>query len=202
VGKKICARLGAIVETKKTTSEYLSSSEKERAIGFLTNAFSNDIINIDEFERRVESVHASKTHEELQQIVDDLPNEDTDDRKKIAENENIACNMDTRTIAGSMLFTKKLNIEATLSTLNLDYRSIDLPDGVYEVYISAVTSNFTIKLPIQYNVENRITNQLASVKEPKIEIDNQRRSVVIKLVGNIEKSKIRVVKVRKPFWSR
>jgi Domain of unknown function (DUF1707) len=190
------------VETKKTTSEYLSSSEKERAIGFLTNAFSNDIINIDEFERRVESVHVSKTHEELQQIVDDLPNEDADDRKKITENENIACNMDTRTIASSMLFTKKLNIEATSSTLNLDYRSIDLPDGVYEVYISAVTSNFTIKLPIQYNIENRITTSFASVKEPKIEMDNQRRSVVIKLEGNIEKSKIRVVKVRKPFWSR
>jgi Domain of unknown function (DUF1707) len=191
------------MEPKKATSEYLSSSEKERAIGFLTNAFSNDIINIDEFESRVESVHVSKTCEELQQIVDDLPTEDTDDRKKIAEHEKIACNMDNRTIAGSMLFAKKLNIAATSSALNLDYRSIDLPDGVYEVYINAVTSNFTIKLPIQYDVENRITNSLASVvKEPKIEIDNHRRSIVIKLMGNIEKSKITVVKVRKPFWSK
>jgi Domain of unknown function (DUF1707) len=191
------------MEPKTTTLEYLSSAEKERAIVFLINAFSNDIINIDEFERRVEFVHISKTHEELQQIVDDLPNKDTDDRNKIAENENIACNMDNRTIAGSMLFTKKLNIEATSSNLNLDYRSIDLPDGVYEVHISAVTSNFTIKLPTYYNVENRITNSLASVvKEPKIEIDNQKRSVVIKLMGNIENSKIRVVKVRKPFWSK
>jgi Domain of unknown function (DUF1707) len=191
------------MEPKTTTLEYLSSAEKERAIVFLINAFSNDIINIDEFESRVEFVHISKTHEELQQIVDDLPNKDTDDRNKIAENENIACNMDNRTIAGSMLFTKKLNIEATSSNLNLDYRSIDLPDGVYEVHISAVTSNFTIKLPTYYNVENRITNSLASVvKEPKIEIDNQKRSVVIKLMGNIENSKIRVVKVRKPFWSK
>lgn len=191
------------MEPKTTTSEYLSSAEKERAIVFLINAFSNDIINIDEFESRVEFVHISKTHEELQQIVDDLPNKDTDDRNKIAENENIACNMDNRTIAGSMLFAKKLNIEATSSNLNLDYRSIDLPDGVYEVHISAVTSNFTIKLPTHYHVENRITNSLASVvKEPKIEIDNQKRSVVIKLMGNIEDSKIRVVKVRKPFWSK
>lgn len=191
------------MEPKQTTSEYLSSAEKERAIVFLTNAFSNDIINIDEFESRVESVHVSKTHEELQQIVNDLPTEDTDDRKKIAEHENIACNMDNRTIAGSMLFAKKLNIAATSSALNLDYRSIELPDGVYEVYINAVASNFTIKLPIQYDVENRITNSLASVvKEPKIEIDNQKRSVVIKLMGNIEKSKITVVKVRKPFWSK
>jgi Domain of unknown function (DUF1707) len=190
------------VETKKTASVYLTSAEKERAIELLTNAFSNDIINIDEFERRVESVHASKVHEELHQIVADLPNEDSDDRRRITENENIACNMDTRTLAGSMLFTKKLSIEAISSTLNLDYRSIDLPDGVYEVHISAVAASITIRLPIQYNVENRITNQLASVKEPIIKIGNQKIGVVIKLVGKIERSRIRVVKVRKPFWSR
>jgi hypothetical protein len=189
------------VETK-TTSKYLTSSEREKTIGFLTNAFSNDIINLDEFERRVESVHASKTHEELHQLVADLPNEDIDDSKKITENENIACSMDTRTIAGSMLFTKKLNIEATASSLNLDYRSVDLPDGVYEIYISSVASSFTIKLPVKYSVENRISSQLSSVKEPKIEIGNQKTSVVIRLAGNIEGSHIKVVKVRKPFWSR
>ncbi len=190
------------METKKTTSKYLTPSEKEKTIGFLTNAFSTDIINLDEFERRVESVHASKTHEELHQIVADLPNEDIDDRKKIVECANIVCNMGTRTIAGSMLFAKKLNIEATSSSLNLDYRSVDLPDGVYEIYLNAVASSITIKLPVQYHVENRISSQLASVKEPKIEIGNQKISVTIELVGNIESSSIKVVKVRKPFWSR
>jgi Domain of unknown function (DUF1707) len=191
------------MEPIKTTSQYLSSAEKERAIGFLTNAFSNDIINIDEFESRVESVHISKTHVELQQIFDDLPTEDTDDRNKIAEHENITCDLDNRTIVGSMLFAKKLNIAATSSKLTLDYQSVDLPDGVYEVCINAVASNLTIELPRHYDLENRITNSLASVvKEPKIEIDNHRRSVIIKLIGNIEKSKITVVKVKKPFWSK
>ena len=191
------------MEIKKTTSKYLTSSEREKTIGFLTNAFSHEIINLDEFERRVESVHASKTHEELHQLVADLPNEDIDDQKKITENENIACDMDTRTIVGSMLFTKKLNIEATSSSLNLDYRSVDLPDGVYEVYINSVASHFTIKLPGKYNVENQISSQLSSVvKGPKIEIGNQKISVVIRLAGNIEGSRIKVVKVRKPFWSR
>jgi Domain of unknown function (DUF1707) len=188
------------VEIQKTTLEYLTPSEREKTIGFLTNAFSNDIINIDEFERRVESVHASKTHEELHQIVADLPNENIDARKKITEYENIACNMGPRTIAGSMLFTKKLKIEATSSILNLDYRSVNLPDGAYEVDISAVASSITIRLPVQYHVENRISTQLASVKEPKIERENQKISVAIKLVGNIERSSIKVVKVRKPFW--
>jgi Domain of unknown function (DUF1707) len=89
------------VETK-TTSKYLTSSEREKTIGFLTNAFSNDIINLDEFERRVESVHASKTHEELHQLVADLPNEDIDDSKKITENENIACSMDTIAILNDL----------------------------------------------------------------------------------------------------
>jgi hypothetical protein len=200
--QKVFAKAGAIVETKKTTSNYLNPSEKEKIIGFLTNAFSTDIINLDEFERRVESVHASKTNEELHQIVADLPNADIDNRKTIAECENIVCNMGTRTIAGSMLFAKKLNIEATSSSVNLDYRSVDLPDGVYEIYINAVASNFTIKLPAHYSVENRISSQLSSVKEPKLEIGNQKISVTIELVGNIESSSIKVVKVRKPFWSR
>jgi hypothetical protein len=190
------------METKKTTSKYLTPSEKEKTIGFLTNAFSTDIINLDEFERRVESVHASKTHEELHQIVADLPNEDIDDRKTIAECKNIVCNMGTRTIAGSLLFAKKLNIEATSSSLNLDYRSVDLPDGVYEVDISAVDSSIMIRLPVQYHVENRISTQLASVKEAKIARGNQKTSVTIELVGNIERSSIKVVKVRKPFWSK
>jgi Domain of unknown function (DUF1707) len=183
--------------------KYLTPSEKEKTIGFLTNAFSTDIINLEEFERRVESVHASKTHEELHQIVADLPNGNIDDRQKITESENIACNLLTRTIAGSMLCTKKLKIEATLSTLNLDYRSVDLPDGVYELDINAVTSSITIKLPVQYHLENRISTQLtSSVKEPKIEIGNQKISVIIRLVGNIEISSIKVVKVGKPFWSK
>jgi energy-converting hydrogenase Eha subunit A len=191
------------VETKKTTSKYLTPSEKEKIIGFLTNAFSTDIINLDEFESRVESVHAAKTHEELHAIVADLPNEDIDDRKKIAECENIVCNMGTRTIAGSMLFAKKLKIEATSSSLNLDYRSVELPDGVYSIYINAVASSITIKLPVHYNVENRISSELSSVvKEPKIAIGNQKISVTIELVGNIKSSSIKVVKVRKPFWSR
>jgi Domain of unknown function (DUF1707) len=190
------------METKKTTSKYLTPSEKEKTIGFLTNAFSTDIINLDEFERRVKSVHASKTNEELHQIVADLPNEDIEDRKKITESENIVCNMDPRTIAGSILFTKKLKIEAASSSLNLDYRSVDLPDGVYEVDISAVDSSITIRLPVQYHVENRISTQLASVKEPKIERGNQKTSVTIGLMGNIERSSVKVVKVRKPFWSK
>jgi Domain of unknown function (DUF1707) len=201
-GQKVFARAGAIMEIQKTMSKYLTPSEREKTIGFLTNAFSTDIINLDEFERRVESVHTAKTHEELYQIVADLPNEDIDDRKKIAEHENIVCNMGTRTIAGSILFAKKLNIEARSSRINLDYRSVDLPDGVYEIYINAVASSFTIKLPAQYSVENRISSQLASVKEPKIEIGSQKISVAIELVGNIESSSIKVVKVRKPFWSR
>jgi Domain of unknown function (DUF1707) len=196
------ARAGAIMETKKTTSKYLTPSEKEKTIGFLTKAFSTDIINLDEFERRVESIHASKTHEELHQIVADLPNEDIDDRKTISECEHIVCNMATRTIADSMLFAKKLKIEATSSSLNLDYRSVELPDGVYEVDISAVASSITIRLPVQYHLENRISTQLASVKEPKIERGNQKISVTIELVGNIESSSIKVMKVRKPFWSR
>jgi Domain of unknown function (DUF1707) len=187
--QEICAGLGVTMEEKKITSESLTLSEKERAIEFLIKAFSNDIINIDEFERRIESVHASKTHEELHQIVADLPNEDS---KKITEDENIVCNMNNRTITGSILFTKRLNIKATSSKLNLDYRSIDLPDGIYELNISAVSTDIVIKLPTQYSVDNRITNQLAS-GDPIIKIDNERRSVVIKLVGNIEKSKIRVV---------
>lgn len=190
------------MEIQKTMSKYLTPSEREKTIGFLTNAFSTDIINLDEFESRVESVHASKTHEELHQIVADLPNEDIDDRKQITEYENIVCNMGTITIAGSMLFTKKLKIEATSSSLNLDYLSVDLPDGVYEIHINAVASSLTIKLPAQYNVKNRISSQLASVKEPKIEIGNQKISVALELVGNIERSSIKVVKVRKPFWSR
>jgi hypothetical protein len=187
---------------QKTMLKYLTPSDREKTIGFLTNAFSTDIINLDEFERRVESVHASKTQEELHQIVADLPNEDIDDRNKLAESENIACNMANRTIAGSMLFAKKLKIEAASSSLNLDYRSVDLPDGIYEVDISAVASSITIKLPVQYHVENRISTQSASVKEPKIERGNQKISVTIELVGNIERSSIKVVKVRKPFWSR
>lgn len=180
----------------------MTPSEREKAIGFLTNAFGTDIINVDEFERRVESVHAAKTREELHQIVADLPNENLDDRKTISECENIVCNMGTRTIAGSMLFAKKLNIEATSSSLNLDYRNVDLPDGVYEIYISSVASSLTIKLPAKYHVENRISSKLSSIKEPKIEIGNPKTSVVIRLAGNIEGSSIEVVKVREPFWSR
>jgi Domain of unknown function (DUF1707) len=199
--QKVFAKSGGIVEIQKNTSKYLTPSEREKTIGFLTNAFSTDIITLDEFERRVELVHASKTHEELDQLVADLPN--IDDRKTIAEYENIACNMDTRTITGSMLFAKKLKIEATSSRLNLDYRNVDLSDGVYEVDLSAIASTITIGLPAQYHVENRISSQLASVvKEPKIEVGNQKVSVTIELVGNIEGSSIKVVKVRQPFWSK
>jgi hypothetical protein len=110
--------------------------------------------------------------------------------------------MGSRTIAGSMLFAKKLKIEAASSSLNLDYRSVDLPDGVYEVDLSAVDSSITIRLPVQYHVEHRISTQLASAKEPKIERGNQKTSVTIELVGNIERSSIKVIKVRKPFWSK
>jgi hypothetical protein len=200
--QKVSAKSGGIMEIKKTALEYLTPSEREKTIGFLTNAFGTDIINVDEFERRVESVHAAKTREELHQIVADLPNENLDDRKTIAEYENIACNMGARTIAGSMLLAKKLNIEATSSSLNLDYRNVDLPDGVYEIYISSVASSLTIKLPVKYHVENRISSKLSSIKEPKIEIGNPKTSVVIRLAGNIEGSSIKVVKVREPFWSR
>ncbi|PSB57511.1 DUF1707 SHOCT-like domain-containing protein [Chamaesiphon polymorphus] len=186
------------MEIQKT----LTPSEREKTIGCLTNAFGADIINLDEFESRVESVHVAKTRKELHQIVADLPTENIDDCQTIAESENIACNMGNRTIAGSMLFAKKLNIEATSSSLNLDYRNVDLPDGVYEIHLSSVGSSFTIKLPEKYHVENRISSKSSSIKEPKIAIGNQKISVVIRLAGNIEGSSVNVVKARKPFWSR
>jgi hypothetical protein len=54
-------------------SQGLASAERQRTIDMLCEAFANDELEVEEFERRVETAHRAASADELRKLLSDLP---------------------------------------------------------------------------------------------------------------------------------
>ncbi|HEY4392742.1 MAG TPA: DUF1707 domain-containing protein [Polyangia bacterium] len=139
---------------------------RERAIATLSDAFANDALDVDEFERRVTRAHTSESAEEIAALTGDLP----------ASTAALATAKATVALAtaapesgtapetvyaifggvdrrGSWTVPRRWRVVATFGGAQLDLREARFPTGVIDLEVRAVFGGVQIIVPPGLAVE-------------------------------------------------
>ena len=139
---------------------------RERVIAALQEHFAHDVLDVDEFERRVTLAHTSETLEEIQALVADLPQvtapaAPAPETKALARATDVRASdavtgiMSSTRRAGPWTVPRRLRVRGIMSSTILDFREARFPPGPVDVEIRAMMSSVEIIVPPGLAVETR-----------------------------------------------
>jgi len=163
----------------------------------LKEAFSTGNLLLDEFESRVSKAEKAYEVTELDNLVIDLPKVGIS--TEVTEVETVNCNMATKKLVGSILQTKKLNIEASMSTITINYIEEQPIRGVQEINVQMNMANLILYLPDDVVVENKLSEEMTTFKEYRNRYYNPKNArTLIKITGTTKMTTIKIK--RKRYW--
>ena len=170
---------------------------KDIIIEQLQDAFASGNLVLDESEFRISKAEKAYEIAELDSLVIDLPKTGTN--TEITEAETIKCNMSTKNLVGTILKTRKLNIEASMSTITINYLEEELIKGIQEINVQMNMSNLVLYLPDDVVVENNLSENMITFKEYRNKYyDSKNAKTLIKITGTARMTTIKVK--RKKYW--
>lgn len=137
-----------------------TAEEREGAVRTLTEAFSNDAILVDEFERRVAQVYSAQDSTALQAIVRDLPvvtpepaettlpapiEQSTALARPEGQKMTSILSSIERRVTGPV--PERVDVKSIMGSMELDFRRADFPPGVTEIHVEAIMGSVEIELP-------------------------------------------------------
>jgi hypothetical protein len=137
---------------------------RDRIIARLGDAFANDRLDVDEFERRVTVAHQSDSGRELDGLVADLPPPAT--ASAVAPARELVPSREVRPKGtvftamggverrGSWMVPRKLNVMTVMGGAKLDFREARLPEGEVEIRVGALMGGVEIIVPPTLAVES------------------------------------------------
>jgi hypothetical protein len=137
---------------------------RDRAIARLSEAFAHDVIDVEEFERRITLAHAAATAAEIERTVSDLAGATTLPVAWTPAPVNVAASPTEgveRVTAmfggverhGTWTLPRRLDALALMGGIVLDFRDAVLSAGVTEIHVSAVMGGIQIIVPPSLSVE-------------------------------------------------
>ena len=172
-------------------------SRKEAIIEQLKDAFSLGELTLDDFESRVKIAENADEITKLENLVLDLPIQEI--LNEITESESITCNMVTKKLCGSILLTKKIKIDASMSTITINYMEEKPIKGIQEINLNTNMTNLILYLPDDVIVENKLSEEMTTFKEYRNKYyDPINAKTKIRFTGT---SKMTTIKIkRKKYW--
>ena len=148
----------------------LTPEERDLAVSRLSAAFADDVLEIDEFERRLTKVYEATTSLALAVLTQDLPLPADDatragsralarpasraldvDRAPVQKIRSVLSSVE-RDVRGPM--PAVLDVRSAFGNVELDLRDAEFPPGVTEIQVRAVCGNVEIDLPENVDIEN------------------------------------------------
>lgn len=135
---------------------------RERTIACLSDAFSHDILGLEEFEQRLAVAHRSNSIAEILALRADLDREQKDSPAlpttalatvPTRERQTLVAILGGTTRQGAWTPPRKLKIVAVLGGVELDFREAAFGPGVTEVSITTVLGGANIIVPPHLAVE-------------------------------------------------
>jgi hypothetical protein len=139
---------------------------RDRVIGQLGDAFANDRLDVDEFERRVTIAHQSDSGREVEALVADLPVLAPATPAAGAAARDLVPSRDVKPKAmvftamggverrGSWTVPRRLTVMTIMGGATLDFREARLPEGDVEIRISTLMGGVEIIVPPTLAVES------------------------------------------------
>ena len=142
----------------------LSASDREAVVSRLSAAFANDVLPLDEFERRVAEAYRAASRAELASLLGDLPAAaDSGAGVALASvPERVAALFGNVERGGAVVVPSRLEIRALFGNVELDLSEARVGPGTTEISIRAVCGNVELRLPAHALVENHGSGTLAS----------------------------------------
>lgn len=180
------------------------AARRTAVVEILKEEFTDGFLQLDEFEDRVTAAERAGSLEELDNLVSDLRARGPEiPLSAVSESERVACRMATKAISGTFLAAKRLEIEAEMSTVKLDYREMAPPRGVLNIVVKLNMSNLILYLPDGVVVENRVQEEMSTFKENKNAYDRpDAATTLIRITGTSRMSTIKAKRKRYWFFSK
>jgi len=141
---------------------------RERAIARLSDAFASDVLDVEEFERRLTLAHRATSIPEIEQTVADLtapapgpapsaamatPAPAVNASATGASRDTVMAIFGGVERRGSWTLPQRLNAMAVMGGVELDLREAVLPPGVTEIHVIAVMGGVELIVPPNLPVE-------------------------------------------------
>jgi hypothetical protein len=152
-------------------------AQRERTIKILSECFARNILEMEEFERRVSLAHGARSVQELARLIDDIPAElaeapqeiphsDTSRKIMLRDDEQPVYGiMMSRKCRGSWLKCRTVSSRILMSSLEFDFRDLELPSEIVEINILALMSSVVVTVPEDLPVQLEVVPILGDVGE-------------------------------------
>jgi hypothetical protein len=151
-------------------------AKRERTIKILSECFARNLLEMEEFERRVSEAHQAQSVQELARLIDDIPGdlaEGPEERPPRAtgslvlreEEQPVVGIMMSRRLRGQWLKCRTVSSKTLMSTVEFDFRDLELPPEPVEINVLALMSSVVVTVPPELPVRNEVVPILGEVKE-------------------------------------
>jgi hypothetical protein len=172
--------------------------QRQKAVEILNHCYSNDLLDLLEFESRLALAEKAVTLDDLERVLADIPEEHRNPGVSavgVTEAETVIGTMSTKRVSDGVLLTKVLEAQVTMGTLVLDYRHLALPEGVLEVRLKASMSNCRIHLPEGVGVELRLQETMSKVKEQHdYAFGSRKPRTILRLTGEAHMPTVKILR--------
>ena len=173
----------------------VTEAQREAAVERLSSAFAHDVIEVDEFERRVAEAYRAATRGDLIRLTADLPRSSAHAAGVAVPGEaadspaplpvRVKGVFSSVERGGYVAVPPRMEIVAHFASIELDLRHAWFLPGVTELEIRAVMGNVEIQLPPDVEIENEGDWVLCSVsvRRPAADEAGHFATSVVRLKG-------------------
>jgi hypothetical protein len=186
---------GKELANKKDLDIGISKYARDKVIDQLKLSFTQDLLEQDDFEKRIKIAVNTRNKNDLVSLVDDLPEmkevqkitpekapQVHINRGNIKDNAKIYSILSGVERKGVWKPARKTAIAAVLGSMVLDYTRAELPPGVTEIDIQCILGSVEIYVPPGVNVENHCFAVLGSVEDKSTPAE-QSHSTTLRITG-------------------
>jgi hypothetical protein len=152
-------------------------AQRERTISILSECFAKNFLEMEEFESRVSQAHQARSVQDLARLIDDIPGElaeAAEETPKHASAKGLVLRdeeqpvygiMMSRRLRGQWLKCRTVNSRTLMSSLEFDFRDLELPPDIVEINVLALMSSVVVTVPEDLPVQTEVVPILGEVKE-------------------------------------
>jgi len=179
--------------------------QRERTIGILSDCFARNLLEMEEFERRVSQAHQAQSVQELARLIDDIPGELAEAPEEIPDpasagslalregEQPVHGIMMSRRLRGEWLKCRTVTSKTLMSSLEFDFRDLELPPDIVEINVLALMSSVVVTVPENLPVQTEVVPILGEVKEGRrLKTVLPRKGPGVRLTGFAMMSEVKV----------
>jgi hypothetical protein len=180
-------------------------AQRERIIKILSECFAKNILEMEEFERRVSQAHQAQSVQDLARLIDDIPAEMAEapeETQEPASAKSVVLREDeqpvygimmSRRLRGRWLKCRTVNSRTLMSSLEFDFRDLDLPSDIVEINVLALMSSVVVTVPESLPVQLEVIPILGEVKEGRrVKTALPRKGPGVRVTGFVMMGEVKV----------